>query len=176
MTMPSVYYVLCDRSGAQLSALANRLIAGGKRVVGTLPLNPDPPDPNNCDMDIRVIPSGATFRISQSLGPGSTGCRLDAGALEMAVPVVAAELAQGADLLVLNKFGKLEAEGRGFCPVIAAALEKGIPVVLGVNRLNLEPLLAWSGGLACELKPGGAGSRDIVLASDDMSADGAAAM
>ncbi|MCB2128297.1 MAG: DUF2478 domain-containing protein [Rhodobacteraceae bacterium] len=152
MNHPPLSYLFGDRSSGQLSALAGQFTAEGKRVVGALPLDPNLPSSKNCDMDIRIIPGGASFRISQSLGQGSAGCRLDAGALEMAAIACAAELAKGADILILNKFGKLEAEGRGFCPVIAEAISASIPVILGVNRFNLDALLEWSGGLARELE------------------------
>jgi len=50
--------------------------------------------------------------------------------------------------VVVNKFGKQEGAGRGFVPVIAAALERGLPVLVGVNRLNLPAFEAFAGGLA----------------------------
>lgn len=54
----------------------------------------------------------------------------------------------GASLLVINKFGKQEAVGRGLAPVIGEALSRGLPVPVGVNGLNLGPLLAFAEGLA----------------------------
>ncbi|WP_370654107.1 DUF2478 domain-containing protein [Pseudotabrizicola sp.] len=50
-----------------------------------------------------------------------------------------------ADVLIVNKFGKREAEGRGLVPVIAEALEMGLPVLIGVNGLNLAAFLAFAG-------------------------------
>ena len=55
------------------------------------------------------------------------------------------------DLLIINKFGKHEAEGRGFRPLIAEALARDIPVLLGVNALNLDAFEGFSCGLAEEL-------------------------
>ena len=54
------------------------------------------------------------LRISQDRGKWARGCRLDAGSLELAVAQVASALDVGADLMIINKFGKHEAEGRGF--------------------------------------------------------------
>ena len=87
------------------------------------------------------------------------GCRLDAGVLEDAVLATERRL-PGAELLVINKFGKREAEGHGFVPVIAAGLELGLPVLVGVNGLNLPALRAFAGELLSEL-PADAG---LVLA------------
>jgi hypothetical protein len=60
---------------------------------------------------VRVLPEGAILRISQVLGPQARGCRLVPAALETAVVLVVAGLSCGADLLIVNKFGKHEAEG-----------------------------------------------------------------
>jgi len=50
-------------------------------------------------------------------------------------------------VLIVNKFGKHEAEGRGFRAVIAEALSNGIPVLVGVNALNLPAFEEFSAGL-----------------------------
>ncbi|MEX5726690.1 hypothetical protein Ga0609869_000043 [Rhodovulum iodosum] len=52
----------------------------------------------------------------------NVACRLDPAALETAVGLVAAGLSSGADLLIVNKFGKHEAAGRGFRYVVAEAV------------------------------------------------------
>ncbi len=52
------------------------------------------------------------------------------------------------DLLIVNKFGKAEALGRGFRPVIARALELEVPVLVGLNRSNRESFDAFAEGLA----------------------------
>ncbi|WP_417411278.1 DUF2478 domain-containing protein [Hoeflea sp.] len=62
-----------------------------------------------------------------------------------------AGLERGPDLLIINKFGKHEAEGRGFRPLIADALARGIPVLLGVNALNQKTFDDYSSGYAEEI-------------------------
>ena len=49
------------------------------------------------------------------------------------------------DLLVLNKFGKVEAEGRGLLDLVAMAVDRGVPVVIGVPVRNLEALAQFRG-------------------------------
>jgi hypothetical protein len=102
-------------------------------------------------MDVRVLPDGAILRISQDLGPQSRGCRLDPAALETAVGLVAASLSSGADLLIVNKFGKHEAEGRGFRDVIAEAVAMDIPVLVGLNAINRPAFESFADGLAVQL-------------------------
>jgi hypothetical protein len=104
-------------------------------------------------MDVKVLPSGEIFRISQDRGPGARGCRLDPAMLEAGVALVDRALQDAPDILILNKFGKHEAEGRGFRQTIAEALSRGIPVLLGINPLNLEAFLNCAGDLAGEVGP-----------------------
>jgi len=115
-----------------IAALADMLQARGFRVTGTVQTNRARDGAVHSDMDLWLLPNGPEIRISQILGEGSTGCRLDAGALEGAVAEVARRLS-GAEVLIVNKFGRQEAEGRGFRSLVGDALEQGIPVIIGVN-------------------------------------------
>jgi len=134
-----------------LERLAADLTARGLRCCGTVQINSERADAGPCDMDVRVLPDGAVLRISQDLGPQARGCRLDPAALETAVAMVAATLASGADLLIVNKFGKHEAEGRGFRNVIAEAVSMEIPVLVGLNALNRPAFESFAEGLAVQL-------------------------
>ena len=147
-------YIVTGVRGAgdiTLSALATRLEMRRLRLAGTVQMNTDPTDDGRCDMDVRVLGGGPVIRISQSLGVGAMGCRLNPAALEQAVAEVASRLDDAVDLVLINKFGKHEAEGRGFRPLIADVLERGLPLLVAVNALNLEPFLDFSAGVAQEL-------------------------
>ena len=76
-------------------------------------------------------------------------------ALERAVGLVTAQLATtpAPQVMLVNKFGKHEADGRGMRPVIAEALAMGLPVVSGVNRMNVEAFEGFAEGLAVETAP-----------------------
>ncbi|MEM7642183.1 MAG: DUF2478 domain-containing protein [Pseudomonadota bacterium] len=155
-------YTMTDGSGELdplLHDTARAAIAAGWRLAGIVQVNRDVPGTERCDMDAVVLPDGPTIRISQSLGPAARGCRLDPEGLETAVAAAEARLETGVDVLVVNKFGKHEAAGRGFRPLIAMALDRGIDVLVGVNRLNVAALDDFSGGLAEALAP----DRDALL-------------
>lgn len=146
-------YVMSTETGAvnrALTSLAMTLLDSGIKVVGTTQHDTPRPKSDACDMDVRVLPDGDVIRISQDLGPNSRGCRLDAGALEQAVAQTLTRL-DGAQVLIVNKFGKHEAEGRGFREVIATAMDQGIPVVVGTNGLNIDAFRAFCGDLAVPL-------------------------
>jgi hypothetical protein len=75
----------------------------------------------------------------QDLGPGSSGCHLDAAGVTQASDAVQRDIAQGCDLVVLSKFGKLEAGGGGLRDAFSAAFEAGVPVLTSVSGALEEP-------------------------------------
>lgn len=135
-----------------LAGVAERLLSDGIRVCGTVQFNTACDGDGPCDMDVRVLPDGPVIRISQSLGPGAKGCRLDPGALETAIAECEARL-EGASLLMVNKFGKQEALGRGFRNLIAEAMGREVPVLVGLNALNREAFETFTGGVAEAVAP-----------------------
>ncbi len=150
--MQLAYVMTADRGATDrlLSAVAEALEARGVPLAGVVQTNVDCERGGRCDMDLRILPAGGTIRISQSLGRGARGCRLDTAALEDAVARVEAALAdaRAPELVIVNKFGKHEADGRGFRPVIGEALARGVPVLTGVNGMNEAGFVEFSGGVA----------------------------
>lgn len=161
-----IAYIMDTERGAAdktLSALATRLMSDGVRVVGVVQTNVDRAKSHPCDMDLQVLPTGPTFTICQDLGSGSKGCRLDADILEQTVTETQPRLGRDADLLIINKFGKLEAHGRGFYDLICTAIDLGVPVLVGVNDLNHDAFLQFADGTAERLH--GHGDIDAWLSS-----------
>jgi len=148
-------YVCLTEPGATdllLMQVADMLAREGFRLAGAVQDNIDRPDRAYCDMHLRLLPDGPQVRISEDRGTFAQGCRLDAGALEQAAARVMDRLA-GAELLIVNKFGKREAEGRGLIPAIIAALDTGVPVLAGVNSASLPALQSFTGGIETALPP-----------------------
>jgi len=151
--MTSIGYVVGDHRGAvdtMLAQVAATLQARGRALAGVVQVNTEIAAVTRCDMDLQVLGVGDTVRISQRLGNAARGCRLDPGGLATAVGLVEQSL-DGTSLLVVNKFGKMELDGGGFRMVIARALERGLPVLLGVNRDNLPGFLTFADGMAQEI-------------------------
>lgn len=136
-----------------LFSLAEGLARAGIKTVGTVQINTDTSCNGPCDMDVRLLPDGPDIRISQSLGREAKGCRLNPDALETAVQQVSARLQDGADCLIVNKFGKHEADGRGFRDVIAQAIALELPVLVGLNALNQARFSDFVGGSYENLPP-----------------------
>ena len=136
-----------DQTGdALISAVADKLKLQGYSVGGVVQSNPMQPGQCRCDMVLEELTSGHALPISQDLGSQSKGCRLDSSALEYMVGLVETSVRCGLDVLVLNKFGKQEAEGKGLRNAIAMAVDADIPVLVGLNRANVEAWNEFCGG------------------------------
>lgn len=149
-------YISAEGRGAGdrlLADLAQVLLARGVSVAGVVQINRETRPDRHCDMDLMVLGHDHQVRISQELGPLARGCRLDPHGLETAVGLVMADLGRTPALVIVNKFGKSEAEGRGFRMVLAEAMLAGIPVLTAVSSGNLAAFLDFAGDLAEPLAP-----------------------
>ena len=153
-------YVIHDERGdasVRMAALAAALSVEGWRLAGAVQVDLDHGADCACEMTLEVLGAGvAPIRISQSLGLGSSGCRLDSGALEQAAGLADRILAErvlegSADLVIVNKFGKQEAAGRGFRALIGAALAQGVPVLTAVPPEYLAAFEGFAGDYALRL-------------------------
>jgi hypothetical protein len=105
-----------------------------------------------CDMLLLNLASGEVAAIAEERGRHAQGCRLDVGILtEMAEAIECSLQSEEPRLLVVNKFGKVEADGGGLRSAIAGAVSLGIPVLVGVPARNLDRWRAFAGAHAIEL-------------------------
>ena len=91
-------------------------------------------------MEVLDLLSGNRISICQQLGSGSMACKLDAGALAEAATAVTRAIHDDVALIVINKFSKQEASGRGLRDELAEAIVAGVPVLTAVPEKCLE---AW---------------------------------
>jgi hypothetical protein len=78
-------------------------------------------------------------------------CRLDTGQLAEFCALLERSAATDVDLLILNKFGKAEAEGRGLRRNLELALESGIAVLTALRPPYDKEWQRLHGGLAAAL-------------------------
>ena len=81
---------------------------------------------------LRSLRDDSVFAIVQDLGSGSSACRVDAGGIVTACEAVCRDIAVGCDLVVLSKWGKVEADRSGLAAAFAAAIDAGVPVLTSV--------------------------------------------
>ena len=127
--MPAAYYriaaiISADRVTTEslLAAVALGVRASGGRVVGLLAETPELPEGAYGAGILRDIASGKSFSIRLETAPSHTACQLDVAGVAAACRELHDQIATS-DLVVLSKFGKLEAIRSG----LAAAFEAGPP-------------------------------------------------
>lgn len=148
-----IRYVSSDeenRTNAVLSAVAEGARREGILLAGTIQPVETGETHERCKIVLGLLPDGARRNVSMDLGPGATGCRLDVAALEAAVMIVHERL-PGAKGLLVNKFGKQEAVGRGLVAAIVEACDRGLPVLVGVSPQWRDAFLSFAEGRAIEL-------------------------
>jgi hypothetical protein len=82
---------------------------------------------------LRSLGDGSRYQIFQDLGPGSLACNLDSSGVAAASAAVTRDIAAGCDLVLLNKFAKLEVARQGLMSAFAAAIEAGVPILTAVS-------------------------------------------
>ena len=102
-------------------------------------------------MGIIDLSNGHYTSISQDLGAHNTSCCLDSEAVSNASVILQKARTQNPDLLIVNRFGKLEAEGEGFADEMLEIMSLGIPMITVVATRFLDAWRAFSGGLGTEL-------------------------
>jgi len=122
--------------------------ADGLRIAGLFEV-PEPGQGGACGrLSVVDIATGARIAISQNLGPGSTACNLDPQGVAEACAAAQRAIQAGADLVILSKFGKLEAARGGLCDAFAAAINAELPIVTTVNPVLRKDWTLFAGDLS----------------------------
>jgi hypothetical protein len=134
---------------AVLRDFAAGLAAQGVRAVGLVQLGHREFDVPK--LNAVMLHTGEQVRLFQDLGPGAKGCKLDVGQLLDAGTRVADAIDEGADLVIINRFGKQEREGKGLAYLIERALSSDIPVVIAVPAHRFADWIAFADGMSVKL-------------------------
>lgn len=98
-----------------------------------------------------LLHTGEELQLFQDLGTCAAGCRLDVGQLLDAGNRIASAIDQGADLVIINRFGRQEREGKGLCYLIERALSADIPVVIAVPSHRFADWIKFADGMSIKL-------------------------
>jgi hypothetical protein len=148
----SVVYGRDDDPDRLFIDFADDLCRAGLRPAGAIQCG------RSCRADhprLRVVmlPGGETVGLvadaSEDHDPGA--CRLDDQRLSELAERLAAAIDDGPDLVVINRFGRAEAEGRGLIKPIAQALNVDIPVLIAVPERHFPEWLRFSDGMNVRL-------------------------
>lgn len=113
--------------------------AAGAKVVGVISEAHGLPDRTCRAGVLRDIVSGRPYQIYLETAPSQTSCHLDAAGVDAACAELLDQIATS-DLVVLSKFGKLEAARGGLAPAFAAAIAAGKPILTTVSEKHRD---AW---------------------------------
>jgi len=138
---------------ALIARCAATMVSSGYRLGGVVQSNAQRRGQRRCDMYVKDLLGGDEIKISLDRGNEARGCRLDPDAFARIDAWIERAVLERVDLLIINKFGKEEARGRGLRPVIAEALIAEIPLVIGVSTRNLCDFLIFVGDSATRLRP-----------------------
>ncbi len=138
---------------APLRVFVEAAAARGLRIAGWLQQHEQAEDCACSDYSLVNAATGERLTVMQNLGREATGCRVDPGAIAQAARKLGDALAAQPDLVVANRFGKLEAEGGGMIAEIGAAVADGAPLIVCVPLRFLDAWNAFASGLDVQLPP-----------------------
>jgi hypothetical protein len=133
-----------------LREFASDLKASGYRAVGLVQLGHHCTDTPK--LSAMLVHTGEELPLFQNLGACSTDCRLDVGQLLDAGAQVASAIDQGADLVIVNRFGRQEREGKGLSYLVEHALSADIPVVIAVPSHRFADWIRFADGMSVKLR------------------------
>ncbi|MBI1179696.1 MAG: DUF2478 domain-containing protein [Alphaproteobacteria bacterium] len=143
--LAAVLYRPEDDIDSLLHDFAATLRADGVAVGGVVQRNAKTDEGRIVQMHLLDLTSGREIRLCQDLGSGATSCRLDPAGLAEASRAVGRAIEAGSELVVVNKFSKQEAAGKGLRDELAAAIVAGLPVLTAVPEKHLEAWATFTG-------------------------------
>jgi Protein of unknown function (DUF2478) len=124
---------------AILREFATDLMAGGIRAVGLVQLG------HHCldapKLSAVLVHSGEELPLYLDVGR-----LLDAGSR------VACAIDEGADLVIVNRFGRQERDGKGLSYLVERALSADIPVVIAVPSHRFADWIRFADGMSVKLR------------------------
>lgn len=149
----AIVHESAEAADEQLQPFIQYLQEQGKVVLGVVQAPEEVSFAYRSKMGIINLNNGEFTSIAQDLGEHNTSCCLDSEAVSNASHILKHAREQKPDLIVVNRFGKLEAEGEGFADEMLEIMSLGLPMLTVVATRFLEPWREFTGGLATEIPP-----------------------
>jgi Protein of unknown function (DUF2478) len=140
----ALVYSSDDRPDLVLCDFARHLADGGRRVNGLVQLRDHASEKSRGR--VLVLDS---WQVVDVVPAG--GCRLDAQWLDQMGARIKTLIRRGADAVIVNRFGPLEAAGRGFSEAIAVASKTETPLLIAVPKFEFERWTRFSSGMTVKL-------------------------
>lgn len=135
-----------------LRSVAGQLGRQGWRIRGIIQTRETDIDGNRSRV-LHTIDGSGRFPVSQRLGRQSQACSLDTQALADAAAALRGWLDEGPDLLIVDRFGPLEAQSKGFTTELLEIMSRGVPLLTSVKPAEEQAWTSFTGGLAHWVPP-----------------------
>jgi nucleoside-triphosphatase THEP1 len=151
LNIAAVIYGPEDDVDSLLASFAQKLRNDGRRLGGVVQRNWR----NDCGsaklMEVIDLRTERKIPICQNLGPNATSCKLDEAGLADAAQAIHDALTGDVELVIINKFGKREAQGRGLRAEIAEAIVAGVPLLTAVSEKTYAAWRSFTGDFGTTL-------------------------
>jgi nucleoside-triphosphatase THEP1 len=151
LNLAAIVYRPVDDIDGLLARFADGLIRKGHRLGGIVQRNVKDERGRRERMEVIDLMTGQTVRICQYLGKNAAACKLNPAGLAEAATRVTRAVTAGVELVVVNKFAKQEAAGRGLRAEIADAVAAGLPLLTAVSDNCYGAWIGFTGGFGTTL-------------------------
>jgi nucleoside-triphosphatase THEP1 len=151
LNLAAIVYRPADDVDGLLAQFAGDLVRRGHRLGGIVQWNTKGERGQRERMDVIDLMTGEAVRICQSLGKGAAACKLNPAGLAEGATAVSRAVTAGVELVVVNKFSKQEAAGRGLRAEIADAVTAGLPLLTAVPDNCYAAWMRFTGGFGTTL-------------------------
>jgi hypothetical protein len=148
--LAAVVYRHDDDPDRLLIDFADDLRRSGRRPVGVIQVGRSCRS-ENPGLGVVLLPGNEVVRLVPDAEAQAPGCRLDGGRLADLATRLGAMIEDGADLVIINRFGRSEAEGKGLIDLIAQAVDADIPVLIAVPEQRFPDWIRFSNGMNVRL-------------------------
>jgi molybdate transport system ATP-binding protein len=138
--LAAIIYEPEDDVDALLADFAAARLRDGERIGGIVQRNLKDDSGRSNGMHVVDLLTGQEISICQPLGAGAMACKLDPAGLAEASVAVTRAISEDVALIIVNKFSKQEADGRGLRDELAEAISAGGPVLTAVPGKCID---AW---------------------------------
>lgn len=148
----AIVYEPEDDPDSLISTFASDLQRSGNRVVGLLQLSSRAVATSG-DMPVVALPVGNVSHIKHRRAEDASGCcSLNGEQVSRIQQDLAKAIDVGADLVIINRFGKMEMSGRGLLAEICMAVSVEVPVLVAVPERRFEAWNRFCGGMGVRLR------------------------
>src|SRR5262245_2620374 len=153
--LAAVVYGADDDPDRLIAGFAADLHRAGSRPAGVVQLGRSC-RAENPRLGVVMLPNGEVVRLALQVFASQaeahvTGCRLDPDRLAGLATRLATAIEAGADLVIINRFGRSEVEGKGLIDLIPQALDADIPVLIAVPEQRFAAWIRFSEGMNVRL-------------------------